>query len=58
MGSGEYITTLDIQRQYGYFQGFTARELCGANKWMGWVGLDGWVGISVWGNFMSTVMQC
>ena len=42
MGSGEYITTLDRQRQYGYFQGFTARKLCGANNWDGY-GL-GWVG--------------
>ena len=26
---------------HGCFQGFTARELCGANKWMGCVGWDG-----------------
>ena len=25
---------------HGYFQGFSARELCGANKWVG-IGLDG-----------------
>ena len=26
---------------HGYFQGFTAQELCGANKWMGWDGMCG-----------------
>ena len=26
---------------HGSFQGFHGRELCGANKWMGWVGSDG-----------------
>ena len=37
---------------HGSFQGFSAPELCGANKWdgMGW--------ISVWGDCMSTVLRC
>ena len=30
---------------HGYFQGFTARELCSANKWMGW---DGMCGAIIW----------